>query len=109
MSSDYLLLARTKGLTRRQSIVRHALRNAMVPIVPSIIAEFIGILGGSMILESLYGIPGIGGLFIECISKSDYNVLMVDMAVFTMISLLAGVLLDISYGFIDPRIRMGEK
>jgi oligopeptide transport system permease protein len=109
MSSDYLLLARTKGLTRRQSIVRHALRNAMVPIVPSIIAEFIGILGGSMILESLYGIPGIGGLFIECINKKDYNVLMVDMAVFTMISLAAGVLLDISYGFIDPRIRMGAK
>lgn len=109
MSSEYLLLARTKGLTRRQSIIRHALRNAMVPIVPSIIAEFIAILGGSMILENLYGIPGIGSLFIECINKKDYNVLMVDMAVFTMISLLASVLLDISYGFIDPRIRMGAK
>lgn len=109
MSSDYLLLARTKGLTRRQSIVRHALRNAMVPIVPSIIAEFISILGGSMILESLYTIPGIGRLFIDCINLKDYNVLLTDMAVFTMISLAADVLLDISYGFIDPRIRMGAK
>ena len=109
MSSDYLLLASTKGLTKRQSIIRHALRNAMVPIVPSIIAEFIGILGGSMILESLYTIPGIGRLFIDCINLKDYNVLMTDMAVFTMISLAAGVLLDISYGFIDPRIRMGAK
>ena len=109
MSSDYLLLARTKGLTRRQAILRHALRNAMVPIVPSILAEFIGILGGSMILEQLYGIPGIGKLYVTALSSKDYNVLFVDMAVFTSISLLAGVVLDLSYGFIDPRIRMGAK
>lgn len=109
MSSDYLLLARTKGLTRRQAILRHALRNAMVPIVPSILAEFIGILGGSMILESLYGIPGIGKLYVTALGAHDYNVLFVDMAVFTTISLLAGVVLDLSYGFIDPRIRMGAK
>ena len=109
MSSDYLLLARTKGLTKRQAILRHALRNAMVPIVPSILAEFIGILGGSMILEQLYGIPGIGKLYVTALGAQDYNVLFVDMAVFTTISLLAGVVLDLSYGFIDPRIRMGAK
>ena len=109
MASDYLLLARTKGLTKRQAILRHALRNAMVPIVPSILSEFIGILGGSMILESLYGIHGIGKLFIEAIRAKDYNVLFVDMAIFTTLGLVAGVFLDISYGFIDPRIRMGAK
>lgn len=109
MSSEYLLLARTKGLTKRQSILRHALRNAMVPIFPSILAEFIGILGGSMILEQLYGIPGIGKLFVTALSAKDFNVLFVDMAIFTTLGLVAGVLLDISYGFIDPRIRMGAK
>lgn len=109
MSSEYLLLARTKGLTKKQAITRHALRNAMVPIVPSILAEFISILGGSMILETLYVIPGIGELFVVTLTAKDYNVLFVDMALFTSISLLAGVLLDISYGFIDPRIRMGAK
>ena len=109
MSSDYLLLARTKGLTKRQAIIRHALRNAMVPIVPSILAEFISILGGSMILENLYGIPGIGEIFVNALGVKDYNVLLVDMAIFTSISLFAGVILDISYGFIDPRIRMGAK
>ena len=109
MSSDYLLLARTKGLTKKQAILRHALRNAMVPIVPSILAEFIGILGGSMILENLYGIPGIGRLFVLALNAKDYNVLFVDMAIFTTISLFAGVILDISYGFVDPRIRMGAK
>ncbi len=109
LASDYLLLARTKGLTKSQSVMRHALRNAMVPIFPSILAEFIGIMGGSMILEGLYGIPGIGSLFVDAIGTEDYNILFVDMAIFTTIGLFAGVLLDLSYGFIDPRIRMGEK
>lgn len=109
MSSDYLLLARTKGLTKTQCITRHALRNAMVPIVPSILAEFIAVLSGSMILENLYNIPGIGTLFVNALNSRDYSVLLVDMAVFTTISLLAAVVLDISYGFIDPRIRMGAK
>ena len=109
MSSEYLLLARTKGLTKNQAIVRHALRNAFVPILPSILAEFIGIFGGSMILEKLYTIPGIGSLYIEALNGRDYNVLMVDMAIFTTVGLLAGIVLDLSYGFIDPRIRMGAK
>ena len=109
MSSEYLLLARTKGLTKNQAITRHALKNAFVPILPSILAEFIGIFGGSMILEKLYGIPGIGDLYIRAIQESDYSVLMVDMAIFTTAGLLAGIVLDLSYGFIDPRIRMGEK
>lgn len=109
MESEYLLLARTKGLTKRQAIIRHALRNAMVPIVPAILAEFIGILGGSTILERLYGIPGIGGLFYDALNAKDYNVLFVDMALFTTISLVSGVFLDLSYGLIDPRIRMGAK
>ena len=109
MESEYLLLARTKGLTRGQAIIRHAMRNAMVPIFPSILAEFIGIMGGSMILEQLYGIPGIGNLFIRSMNSHDYSVLFVDMAIFTTIGLLVGVLLDMSYGFIDPRIRMGAR
>ena len=109
MESEYLLLARTKGLTRRQAIVRHALKNAMVPIFPSILAEFIGIFGGSMILEHIYGIAGIGDLFVTALGAKDYNVLFVDMAIFTTASLVAGVFLDLSYGFIDPRIRMGAK
>ena len=109
MSSDFLLLARTKGLTRSQSIRRHALKNAMVPILPSILSEIIGLLGGSMILENLYGIPGVGSLYINAINSSDYNVLMADMSLYTIIGLVSAVFLDLSYGFIDPRIRMGAK
>lgn len=109
LSSDYLLLARTKGLTKTQAVLRHAMRNAMVPILPSILAEIVGVLGGSMILEKIYNIPGIGNIFFQALSIKDYNLLMVDMAVFTLIGLLAGIILDLSYGFLDPRIRMGAK
>lgn len=109
MESEFLLLARTKGLTRKQAIVRHALKNAMVPLFPSILSEIVGLLGGSMILEKLYNIPGIGRLFIDSLSAKDYDLLFVDMALFTVINLVSGVFLDCSYGLIDPRIRMGAK
>ena len=109
LESEYLLLARTKGLTRRQAIVRHALKNAMVPIFPVILLEVIGLLTGATILETLYNIPGIGRLFLLAINYKDYDILFVDMAIFDMIGLLSGVLADMAYGFIDPRIRMGAK
>jgi ABC-type dipeptide/oligopeptide/nickel transport system permease component len=109
MSSEFLLLARTKGLTKRQTVIRHAMRNSLVPIVPMIIGQFIGILAGSLILERLYSIPGIGGLFVEALTAKDYNVIMVDMAVYTMIGLFATLLVDLSYGIVDPRIRMGAR
>lgn len=109
MGSEFLLLARTKGLTRGQSVVRHALRNSMVPIVPMIISEFISILSGSMVLEQIYQIPGIGRLFVDGITNRDYSVVMVDMAIYTLIGLFATLIIDLSYGIVDPRIRMGSR
>ena len=109
LTSDYMLLARTKGLTRAQATSRHALKNAMVPILPMIISSFIGILGGSFIIEQIFSIPGVGQLYMKSINLFDYDVFMVDCIFYTFIGLLAGIMVDISYGFIDPRIRMGEK
>ena len=109
LTSDYMLLARTKGLTRAQATSRHALKNAMVPILPSIISSFIGILGGSFIIESIFSIPGVGDLYLMSVNQRDYDVFMMDTIFYTLIGLLSGILVDISYGFIDPRIRMGEK
>ena len=109
LSSEYLLLARTKGLTRGQAILRHAFRNSMVPVLPSVVSEFIAILGGSMILENLYRINGVGQLYIAAFNARDYDLLMVDMAFYTIIGLAAAIVVDLSYGFIDPRIRMGAK
>lgn len=109
LTGDYMLLARTKGLTKAQAISRHALRNAMVVILPMIIGEFIGILGGSLIIENIFGIPGIGNLYITSINVRDYNFFMALDVFYTFIGLASGILIDISYGFIDPRIRMGSK
>ena len=109
LTGDYMLLARTKGLTKGQAIARHALRNAMVVILPMIIGEFISILGGSMIIENIFGVPGIGNLYINAINVRDYNFFMAMTVFYTFIGLVAGIVVDISYGFIDPRIRMGSK
>ena len=111
LTSDFLLLARTKGLTRAQTTVRHALRNAMVPIFPMILGEFIGIMGGSLIIEQIFGIPGVGPLYVASITAAtpDYNFFMLLSAFYTFIGLASGIIVDISYGFIDPRIRMGSK
>ena len=108
LTSDYMLLARTKGLTRAQATSRHALKNAMVPILPMIISTFIGVLAGSFVIEQIFSIPGVGQLYMMSIRLFDYDVFMMDMIFYTFISLLAGIVVDISYGFIDPRIRMGE-
>lgn len=109
LTGDYLLLARTKGLTRTQAIVRHAMRNAMVPILPMILSMFVGILGGSLIIENIFSIPGIGKLYVTSIQVRDYNFFMADTLFYTLIGLAAGLIVDLSYGFIDPRIKMGER
>ena len=109
LTSEFMLLARTKGLTRAQATVRHAMKNCMVVILPSIFGEFIGIMSGSLIIENIFAVPGVGGLYLESINGRDYNMFILLTVFYTLISLLAGIVIDISYGFIDPRIRMGSK
>ena len=104
-----MLLARTKGLTKGQATVRHALRNAMVPIFPMILSEFVSVLSGSMIIENIFAIPGVGRLYLTAIQVRDYDFFMLLSGFYTLVGLLAGIVVDISYGFIDPRIRMGAK
>lgn len=109
LTSDFMLLARTKGLTRSQATIRHAMRNSMVPVFPMILGEFVGILGGSLIIETIFGVPGVGQLYLNSITARDYNFFMLLSAFYTLIGLVSGLVVDISYGFIDPRIRMGER
>ncbi|MFA6627527.1 MAG: ABC transporter permease [Bacilli bacterium] len=109
LTSEFMLLARTKGLTKGQATTRHALRNAMVPIFPMIIGEFISVLSGSLIIEKIFSVPGVGGLYLAAINSKDYDFFMLLSAFYTFVGLAAGIVIDISYGFIDPRIRMGAK
>ena len=109
LTGEFMLLARTKGLTKRQAISRHAMRNSMVVIFPSILSEFISVLSGSLIIEKMFGINGVGGLYLNSITFQDYDFFMLLSGFYTLVSLTAGIVIDISYGFIDPRIRMGAK
>ena len=109
LTGEFMLLARTKGLTKRQAVMRHAMRNSMVVIFPSILGEFVSVLSGSLIIEKMFGINGVGGLYLESITFQDYDLFMLLSGFYALVGLLAGIVLDISYGFIDPRIRMGAK
>ena len=109
LTGEFMLLARTKGLTKRQAIFRHAMRNSMVVIFPSIFSEFVSVLSGSLIIEKMFGINGVGGLYLNSITFQDYDFFMLLSGFYTLVSLTAGIVIDISYGFIDPRIRMGAK
>ncbi len=111
LTSEFMLLARTKGLTKAQATVRHAMRNSMVPIFPMILGEFISIMSGSLIIEQMFSIPGVGKLYVNSIQATppDYNFFMLLSAFYTLIGLAAGIVIDISYSIIDPRIRMGAK
>lgn len=109
LTSEFMLLARTKGLTRAQATIRHALKNCAVVVVPAIFGEFIGIMAGSLVIEKIFAIPGVGNLYLNAINGRDYNIFMLDSCFYTAIGLVAGIVVDISYGFIDPRIRMGSK
>jgi ABC-type dipeptide/oligopeptide/nickel transport system permease component len=109
LTGEYMLLARAKGLSRAQAVVRHGVKNAMVVVFPIILGEFIGILSGSLIIEQIFGVPGVGALYISSIQMRDYNFFMALTFFYTAIGLLSGLIVDISYGLIDPRIRMGSE
>jgi len=111
LTSEFLLLARTKGLTKTQAVIRHAMRNSLVPLVPGIIGSFVGLLSGSVIIERIYSIPGTGRVYLRAMTRGeyDYNVILVSTAFYTTIGLFAVLLVDLSYGLVDPRIRMGAR
>ena len=109
LTSEFMLLARTKGLTKAQATIRHALKNCMVVVLPAIFGEFIGIMSGSLVIEKIFAVPGVGGLYLNAINARDYPIFIMVSCFYTAVGLLAGIVIDISYGFIDPRIRMGSK
>ena len=107
LTNEFMLLARTKGLTRAQATVRHALRNAMVPIFPMILGEFVSLMGGSLIIENIFSVPGVGALYLQSIQSRDYDVFQFVSMFYIAIGLIGTIVVDVSYGIVDPRIRMG--
>ncbi len=105
MSQDYVRTAWAKGLKERVVIIRHVLKNALIPVITLIGLQLRGLIGGAVIIEQIFALPGLGSLTIESAFKRDYTIIsgiMIFLAVFT---LLLNLLVDLSYAWVDPRIR----
>ncbi len=103
---DYITTARAKGLPEGRVIYKHALRNAMLPIITLLGLSVPGLIGGSVIFETIFGIPGMGQLSFQSVMMRDYPVVMGLLFISAILTLLGNLLSDISYAFVDPRIRV---
>lgn len=106
MRQDYVRTARAKGVAERAVVVVHMMKNAMLPVVTILGPTFVGLITGSFIIEQLFGMPGIGRLFVESINSRDYSMIMASTLFFAALVALANMVVDVTYAFIDPRIRL---
>ena len=105
LHKPYVQAARAKGLPEKTVIYKHALRNAVLPVVTILGLSIPGLLGGSVIFESIFSLPGIGRLFYEAVMMRDYPLIMAEVVLGAVLTMLGNLLADISYAFVDPRIR----
>jgi len=105
ISEDYIRTARAKGLPESTVIYKHALRNALLPIITILGLSIPGLLSGSVILETVFSIPGMGRLMVESVFARDYNVIMAGLVISALLTLVGNLIADIAYVYADPRIR----
>lgn len=106
MSQDYVRTAKSKGLGGRTIIVRHMLRNAMIPVLTIMGPALAGLVTGSFIIETMFGFPGSGREYVMAISNRDYSMIMGTTLIYALLIVLANLTVDIMYGFLDPRIKV---
>lgn len=106
---EYIQAARAKGLHETAVIGKHALRNALLPVVTILGLSLPGLIGGSVIVESIFAIPGMGQLMVQAVFMRDYPVIMGNLVIVAVLTLVANLVADISYGLVDPRIRLGRR
>jgi peptide/nickel transport system permease protein len=104
---DYITTARAKGLPERTVIFKHALRNALLPLITMLGLSVPGLIGGSVIFESIFAIPGMGQLFYGAVMARDYSLVMGELVIGAILTLLGNMLADVGYALADPRIRAG--
>lgn len=109
LGQDYIRTARAKGLRSRSLLVRHALRNTMIPISTVLGMRFAGMLGGAVIVETIFSWPGIGKLVVDAIFDRDYPMIQGFVIFMGTVFLLINLIVDVGYGLIDPRIRMASR
>jgi peptide/nickel transport system permease protein len=108
LGEDYVRTARAKGLNRPAVVIRHALRNALIPLVTVVGLSFAVLLGGAVITEQVFNIPGVGRLLIQAIGRRDYPLVQGIVLMIALIYVMINLLVDIVYGILDPRIRQSR-
>lgn len=109
LRQDYIRTAWAKGLAERVIIVRHGLKNALIPVVTLIGLELAALISGVVIMENIFAIPGVGRLLIESIATRDYPVIQGVTVVIGILVILVNLTVDLSYGYLDPRVRLGGR
>lgn len=109
LDSDYMLLAESKGLSGSALIFRHALRNALIPIITVLAPLIVDLMTGSLVVEKIFAIPGVGSLLVNAIQSNDYNVVIALAFIYSAMYIFIMLAVDILYGVIDPRIRLAKK
>ena len=108
LGSDYMLLAESKGISGASLIFRHALRNALIPIITVLAPLIVDLMTGSLVVEKIFAIPGVGSLLVTAIQSNDYNVVISLSFVYSAMYIIIMLVVDILYGIIDPRIRLAK-
>ncbi len=108
LSLDCIKTARAKGLRERTVIFSHAWRNALIPIVTLVVGWFLGIFSGSLVVEQMFGLNGMGNLMISALRTADFDVVLLMQLFYVAVSLLGNLIIDLIYGLVDPRVRVNK-
>jgi oligopeptide transport system permease protein len=108
LDSDYMLLAESKGISGPALIFKHALRNALIPIVTVLAPLIVDLMTGSLVVEKIFSIPGVGSLLVTAIQSNDYNVVIALSFIYSLMYIVIMLVVDVLYGVIDPRIRLAK-
>ena len=103
---DYIKMARAKGVRERKILLKHAFRNALLPIITVVGQSFIALLSGAMVVESVFNIPGIGQLIVNSVLRRDYEVIQAIVLVIALMNVVITLLMDLLYALADPRVKM---
>lgn len=109
LDSEYIQLAEAKGISRRHLILHHAIRNCLIPVITVLGPIIVGLMTGSMVIEKICAIPGLGSLLVKAIEVRDYNVILAVSFLYSVLYIAVMLIIDVLYGIIDPRIRLGKE
>ena len=108
LSMDCIRTARAKGLREKVVVYSHAWRNALIPIITLVIGWFIGIFSGSIMIENIFGLNGMGRIYINALNNKDFEVVLLLQMFYVAVGLIGNLIIDIAYGIADPRIRVNK-